>query len=56
MSTLNAETLNPELGLKLPVYTTTQRNLLTPEEGQIIFNDTTKLIEFYDGDGWVNVP
>jgi hypothetical protein len=39
--------------LKLPVLTTTQRNALTPEEGDVIANSTTHQCEYYNGTAWV---
>ncbi len=39
-----------------PVLTTTQRDALTVSEGCMIFNTTTKKIEFYDGTSWNTLP
>lgn len=38
---------------KLPVYTTTERNTLTPETGWLIFNSTTGTLQAYNGASWV---
>jgi len=36
--------------------TTTQRNALSsPTKGQLIFNETTASLEFYDGNSWVSI-
>jgi len=41
-------------------FTTTQRDALTPVEGEVIWNTTTEKAQFYDGTDWVdltiNVP
>jgi hypothetical protein len=37
------------------VLTTTQRNALTAETGQLIYNSTTGQLESYDGSNWVGV-
>ena len=39
-----------------PVLTTTQRDALTVSEGCMIFNTTSKKIEFYDGTSWNTLP
>ena len=39
-----------------PVLTTSQRDALTVSEGCMIFNTTTKKIEFYDGTSWNTLP
>ena len=39
-----------------PVITTVQRDALTVSEGCMIFNTTTKKIEFYDGTSWNTLP
>lgn len=38
--------------LRLPKLTNSQRDTNTPTEGQIIYNSTTKQLEFYDGTKW----
>ena len=52
MSTLNAGTLNVTNTLKLPNYTTTQRNALSPSVGTMIFNTTDTLVEIWNGTEW----
>ena len=39
-----------------PVLTTTQRDALSVTEGAMIFNTTTKKMNFYDGTNWVELP
>ncbi len=39
-----------------PVLTTTQRDALTVTEGAMIFNTTSKKMEFYDGTTWQSLP
>lgn len=36
----------------LPGFTTTERNALDPVAGQIIYNQTTGKINFYNGTAW----
>ncbi len=38
--------------MRLPKLTNSQRDTNTPAEGQIIYNATTKQLEFYDGTKW----
>ena len=52
MSTLNAGTLNVTNTLKLPNYTTTQRNALSPAVGTMIFNTTDTIVEVWNGSEW----
>ena len=42
--------------LNLKSYTTTQRDALTVTEGAMIFNKTSKKLEFYDGTSWISLP
>ena len=39
-----------------PVLTTTQRDALTVTEGAMVFNTTSKKMEFYDGTTWQSLP
>jgi len=40
----------------LPTFTTTQRNNISPVyEGSIIYNSTTKTVQFYNGTIWANI-
>ena len=40
----------------LPTFTTTQRNNISPVyEGSIIYNSTTKTVQFYNGTVWANI-
>jgi alkanesulfonate monooxygenase SsuD/methylene tetrahydromethanopterin reductase-like flavin-dependent oxidoreductase (luciferase family) len=37
------------------ILTTTERNALTPFEGQVIFNSTDDIVQYYDGSVWVDI-
>ena len=39
-----------------PVMTTTQRDAMTVTQGAMIFNSTSKKMEFYDGTSWQTLP
>ena len=39
-----------------PVMTTTQRDAMTVTQGAMIFNSTSKKMEFYDGTSWNTLP
>ena len=39
-----------------PCLTTTQRDALSVTEGAMVFNKTTKKMEFYDGTSWIALP
>jgi len=41
--------------LALNPLTTTQRNALTPAEGQVAYNVSTHLLDFYNGSAWIEV-
>ena len=45
-------TFTPEGLLNLNALSTTDRDLTTPTEGSLIFNSTTKKLNFYNGTGW----
>jgi len=40
----------------MPQYTTTARDAATFNEGAMIYNTTTKKMEFYDGTSWTSLP
>ena len=40
----------------MPQYTTTDRDAVTFNEGAMIYNLTTKKMEFYDGTSWTSLP
>mgnify|MGYP001176017078 FL=1 len=42
-------------GIGFTRLTTTQRNALTAVQGQVIFNTTTGVLEYYDGSAWAKV-
>lgn len=54
MSTVTANTINITNVLKLPLYTTTQRNALTPIGGALIYNTTDNEVQLYVGTEWRN--
>jgi len=37
------------------ILTTTERDALTPFAGQVIFNSTDDVVQYYDGTGWVDI-
>ena len=47
MSRLNVGTLDIQQKLKLPSYTTAQRDLLSPEVGAMIYNTTEEVVQIY---------
>ena len=42
-------------GIGFTRLNTTQRNALSPVQGQVIFNTTTGVLEYYDGSSWAKV-
>ena len=40
----------------IPQYTTTARDAATFNEGAMIYNTTSKKMEFYDGTSWQQLP
>ncbi len=38
--------------LNFKSYTTTQRNALTSAAGDVIYNETTSKLQFYNGSSW----
>ena len=40
----------------MPQYTTSARDAATFNEGAMIYNLTTKKMEFYDGTSWTSLP
>ena len=53
---ITAATLKASTAFYPPIYTTTQRDAGTFGEGAMIFNTTSKKMEFYDGTSWQSVP
>ena len=43
--------VNPD-GVVFPKYTNAQRNALSPNQGQVIFNKSTNKLNVYDGAAW----
>ena len=60
MATLKVNTISKSSGdnvamqcsLNLKSYTTTQRNALTSVAGDMIYNETTSKVQFYNGSAW----
>jgi hypothetical protein len=48
-------TQNYTVNSQFEILTTTERDALTPFAGQVIFNSTDEVVQYYDGTGWVNV-
>jgi hypothetical protein len=46
---------NYTVNSQFEILTTTERNALTPFAGQVIFNSTDDVVQYYDGTGWVNI-
>jgi len=55
-STVSASTIKASTAFYPPIYTTTQRDAGSFDEGAIIFNTTSKKMEFYDGTNWQSLP
>jgi len=53
---VTAATLKATTAFYPPIYTTTQRDAGSFGEGAIIFNTTSKKMEFYDGTNWQSLP
>ena len=54
--TVSASTIKASTAFYPPIYTTTQRDAGSFDEGAIIFNTTSKKMEFYDGTNWQSLP
>jgi hypothetical protein len=48
-------TQNYTVNSQFEILTTTERDALTPFAGQVIFNSTDDVVQYYDGTGWVNI-
>ena len=53
---VTASTIKAATAFYPPIYTTTQRDASSFSEGAIIFNTTSKKMEFYDGTNWQSLP
>ena len=53
---VTASTIKAATAFYPPIYTTTQRDANSFGEGAIIFNTTSKKMEFYDGTSWQSLP
>ena len=53
MSRLNVGTVNTSLGVKLPLFSSSNKPS-SPEVGLMIFNTSKNLVEFWDGGIWSN--
>ena len=53
---ITAATLKASTAFYPPIYTTTDRDAGTFNEGAMIYNSSTKKLEFYDGTNWNSVP
>lgn len=53
---ITAATLKASTAFYPPIYTTTQRDAGTFGQGAMIFNTTSKKMEFYDGTSWQSLP
>jgi hypothetical protein len=50
-----SSTANYTVNSSFEILTTTERDALTPFAGQVIFNSTDEVVQYYDGTGWVNI-
>ena len=53
---ITAATLKATTAFYPPIYTTSQRDAGTFSEGAMIFNTTSKKMEFYNGTSWQSLP
>ena len=56
LGTTSATSLTASAAFYMPQYTTTARDAATFNEGAMIYNTTTKKIEFYNGTSWQSLP
>ncbi len=52
LSKSSGNNISMDCSLNLKSYTTTQRDALTSAAGDIIFNEITSTLEFYNGSTW----
>ena len=52
MSQVNVGSLNVTSSLRLPNYTTTQRDALSPSVGAMIYNTTDEGVQVWNGTEW----
>jgi hypothetical protein len=53
---VTAATLKASTAFYPPIYTTSQRDAASFNEGAMIYNTTIKKMEFYDGTNWIVLP
>ena len=53
---ITAATLKASTAFYPPIYTTAQRDAGSFNEGAMIYNSTTKKMEFYNGTSWTSLP
>ncbi|MBU89473.1 MAG: hypothetical protein CMA57_03675, partial [Euryarchaeota archaeon] len=53
---ITAATLKATTAFYPPFYTTTQRDAGSFSEGAMIYNSTSKKMEFYNGTSWISLP
>ena len=56
LGTTSATSLTASTAFYMPQYTTTARDAGSFNEGAMIYNTTTKKMEFYDGTNWNTLP
>jgi len=54
-TTAALEIANTDGALRVPRMTTAQRNVITPVNGDILYNSTTNKFEGYEAGGWANL-
>jgi hypothetical protein len=50
-----SSTQNYTVNSRFEILTTTERDALTPFAGQVIFNSTDDVVQYYDGTAWENI-
>ena len=56
LGTTSATSLTASAAFYMPQYTTTARDAASFNEGAMIYNTSTKKMEFYDGTNWIALP
>ena len=56
LGTTSATSLTASAAFYMPQYTTTARDAASFNEGAMIYNTTTKKMEFYNGSSWQSLP
>lgn len=52
IATSSGNNVSMQCSINLKSYTTTERNALTSAAGDMIYNETTSKVQFYNGSAW----